>query len=61
MYTSKFEHERTFTPSGLVPILDESLNVETKTFYGGREIKAVINNAYHTTGPKTWRINSVSV
>ena len=41
MYTSKFEQERTFTPSGLVPVLDESLNVETKTFYGGREIKAV--------------------
>ena len=41
MYTSKFEQEKTFTPSGLVPILDKSLNVETKKIYGGREIKAV--------------------
>ena len=41
MYTSKFEQERTFTPSGQVPIPDESSNVETKTFYEGREIKAV--------------------
>ena len=36
-----FEQERTFRPSGLVPILDESWNIETKTFNRGKEIKAV--------------------
>ena len=41
MYSSNFEQERTFRPSGLVPILDESWNIETKTFNRGKEIKAV--------------------